>query len=322
MERREFIEPGELRPVVERLVRRWCLPSARFVRNIENAVYEIPTGHRSVFLRITPATHHTAEEVASELAFIRFLSDQGVPVARPVADPAGSFEARVELDGTSFAACVFEEASGVSYEDLREVDHSTFFFEVGRLMAELHEAGTRYQPGSEFFRFSWCDDRWNRFHELIPQSETEAWALFEELERWTATLPTDPRHFGLIHGDFTIANLRIDGTAINLFDLDSCCFHWHACEVAAFLHYFGARRSLRDLAYHRVLEGYAQIRPTQADFLEQIPMFGKMRLLYSFLVFAQEWGFEDLTLEQEAYFDLRRRLFAGGPLWPPDRQAL
>ena len=317
MQRREFVESLELRPVVDSLAQRWNVRSPEFVRNFENAVYRIPTDSTSLYLRITPATHHTADEVASELAFAQFLGDEGLPVAQPVADPNGALVATAELEGASFVACLIEEAPSLAYSELHEVDHSSFFFKAGRLMATLHQAGTRFRPGSDFVRFSWREDRWDRFGELIPERETQAWALFEELETWTAALPTDQKHFGPIHGDFTIANLRIDGEAINLFDLDSCCSHWHAYEVAVFLHYFGANASLRDLAYDRVLEGYASVRSTEATFLEQIPLFGKMRLLYSFLVFAAEWGFEALTAEQEAYFDLRRRLFVGGPLWQP-----
>jgi hypothetical protein len=41
-----------------------------------------------------------------------------------------------------------------------------------------------------------------------------------------------------------------------------------------------------------------------------------MRLLYSFLVFAEEWGFEGLSAPQQAYFAARRRLFGAAPTWP------
>ena len=316
MEKREFVESPELRPMVEQLARRWSIEPLRFVRNFENAVYELTASPRPMYLRLTPVSHRTSHEIASELDFVRFLGESGIPVVQPVAARDGSLLCTAELDGQTFIACVFEEASGFSYQNYTDIDHRSFFFNAGRLMAEVHEAGTRYQPSPDFTRFSWREDRWQRFPELVPTRESEAWNLYEELMVWTSSLATDTGQFGLIHGDFTLANLRIEGDHIMLFDLDSCCAHWRAYEIATFLHFFGARPDLRSLAYHRLLDGYAQVISPNRNLLEQIPMFGKMRLLYSFLVFAAEWGFENLTDEQESYFALRRGLFRGEPLWP------
>jgi Ser/Thr protein kinase RdoA (MazF antagonist) len=159
--------------------------------------------------------------------------------------------------------------------------------------------------------------RWDRFAEHVPETEIEAWKLFDELRDWTDQLPTDSSLFGLIHGDFTIANLRIEGPRITLFDFDACCPHWRAYEIAAFLHYFGARDArTRQLAFDHVLQGYDEAHPVSPALIQQIPMFGKMRLLYSFLVFAEEWGWENLAPEQQAYFAVRRGLFASPPTWP------
>ena len=46
--------------------------------------------------------------------------------------------------------------------------------------------------------------------------------------------------------------------------------------------------------------------------IHQIPVFAKMRLLYSFLVFAMEWGFEDLSPEHRKAITLV--FFEGLPL--------
>ncbi len=155
----------------------------------------------------------------------------------------------------------------------------------------------------------------------MPKAETEAWGLFNELQPWLAELPTDASAFGLIHGDFTVGNLRINGGEISLFDFDACCEHWYAYEIAAFLHFFGARDpAARQTAYDHFLAGYADARPVTAAMIGQIPLFGKLRLLYSFLVFAQEWGFEDLSEHQQRYFEIRRKLFLAPPTWPGSRE--
>ena len=89
----------------------------RFVRNFENAVYEIATRPAPSFLRITPSTHHSRAEVESELSFVRFLGEEGLPVAQPIVDHGGSFVVTTQLDGVGLTACVVEQAPGLSYDD-------------------------------------------------------------------------------------------------------------------------------------------------------------------------------------------------------------
>ena len=90
MDRREFIEPIELRPTVARLARNWSEAPLQFVRNFENAVYEITVSSRPTYLRVTPATHHSSSEVASELDFVRFFGEEGIACAQPVPGRDGS----------------------------------------------------------------------------------------------------------------------------------------------------------------------------------------------------------------------------------------
>jgi Ser/Thr protein kinase RdoA (MazF antagonist) len=135
--------------------------------------------------------------------------------------------------------------------------------------------------------------------------------------RWLATLPRTKPAFGLIHGDFTLMNLRTLPGRVTAFDFDSCCEHWRAYDLACFLHPFGARPDPeRAIAYEAFLSGYSELRLLDASLVQQVPRFGKMRLLYSFLVFAREWRFENLTPEQEEYSQVRRRLFSEPPTWP------
>jgi Ser/Thr protein kinase RdoA (MazF antagonist) len=184
-------------------------------------------------------------------------------------------------------------------------------------MAALHDALDRFEHATDFARFPRQDDRWRAFGRCVPPSEQQAWSAYRELMAWTGSLATSRDAFGLIHGDFTLMNFRVDRGELCLFDFDASCAHFRAYEIATFLHVFGPlpaepRRRVYDL----VLDGYASARPLGAELVAQIPLFARMRLLDSFLVFAQEWGFDQLSPEQHAYFELRRRLLAGPPVWP------
>jgi Ser/Thr protein kinase RdoA (MazF antagonist) len=224
------------------------------------------------------------------------------------------------LAGETFHAAVFREAPGVEFGALDLSARRPFLRLAGRTMGSLHRLARAFPRPPEFARWHWTDDRWARFPSVVPDSEREAWRLYEELQAWTNGLARDGAVFGLIHGDFTILNLRILPDRVTLFDFDSCGEHWYGYEIATFLHYFGPEASAREEIYEEVLTGYAGAHPLEARTVETIPLFGKMRLLYSYLVFAEVWGFEGLSPEQEAYFALRRRLFEAAPVWPRERK--
>lgn len=102
-----------------------------------------------------------------------------------------------------------------------------------------------------------------------------------------------------------------------MFDFDASCVHFRAYEIATFLHVFGPLPAdHKRRIYDSVLAGYGEVRPIDRELQRQIPRFAQLRLLYSYLVFAQEWGFDSLSPEQEAYFELRRRLLHGPWIWP------
>lgn len=313
---REAREPATIRPLALDLARLWTAAPPDFVRGFTNLVYRIRIGDGPAYLRLTASSHRTREQLTAEVSLLLHLGRSGVPVSLPLAGRDGAFLYERSLDGTTYFACAFREAPGLPYEELPPGSDSWFFADAGRTLARIHNALD--DPAcADCSRFPWRDDLWSRFAAYVPESERAAWVLFAELESRLSHLPVDSPGFGLVHGDFTIMNLRAVPGQVTAFDFDSSCRHWRAYDLACFLHYFGARAERdRMFAYDRFLEGYAALRPLTSGAVAQIPLFGKMRILYSFLVFAKEWGFEGLRPEQHAYFDLRRKLFAEPPTWP------
>ncbi len=319
MRHSEAVEPEIVRKASKVLAAEW-VPGVEpeFVRTFSNYVYLLPSKAPRFFLRVTSGAHRSEPELRSELCFVQFLGSRGFPVSEPVPSRSGRLVHATELDGETFCASVFREAPGVEFTNLSPSARREFFRLAGRTMGRLHAEGRGFTRPRGFKRFHWSDDRWKHFSALIPEREREAWQLYHELQAWTRDLPRDPSLFGLIHGDFTILNMRIHPKRITLFDFDSCCEHWYGYEIATFLHYFGGQAgAIRKQAYDEVLGGYTEAAGMDGQVLAAIPLFGKMRLLYSFLVFAEVWGFDGLSPEQAAYFALRRRLFREGPTWPP-----
>lgn len=317
---REETESHEVRSLAEHFASQWGSDALEFVRSFSNIVYRLHGADGPLYLRITPATHRSLQQIVSELSMIQHVCNAGVPASAPCPDREGRLIQESKAHGATYFACAFREAEGASYRELDRQSDRSFFCNSGYTLAALHNALDSFQPGPAFRRFSWNDDLWHTFAQIVPQGEVAAWELFQETIRWLATLPRTKPTFGFIHGDFTLMNLRIVPGRVTAFDFDSSCEHWRAYDLACFLHYFGTRpENERMVAYDAFLSGYSQLRVLDARLVRQVPRFGKMRLLYSFLVFAREWGFHNLTPKQEEYFQVRRRLFSGPPTWPDGR---
>jgi hypothetical protein len=114
-ERREFVEPLHLRGVSRQLARHWTNEPVEFVRNFDNLVYRT-SGSPRMYLRITPDSHRSTDQIQSELEVMLHVGDCGVAVGRPVVSRSGDLIHSVTVGGSELLACVFEEAPGVPYE--------------------------------------------------------------------------------------------------------------------------------------------------------------------------------------------------------------
>ena len=191
---REDVEPPAAGPMAAVLASRWTDRPPRFERNFTSLVYRLPGDSGSWYLRITPTTHRSERQVASELALVQHAKSCGVACARPLPSRDGQLTQTYSLGDLSYVACVFEEAPGVAFDHEATIDHRAFFRRAGRTMGRLHECLWGFERPPSFTRFPWEEDRWSRFAEHIPQSESEAWALRDELHSWLSEQPRDPRH--------------------------------------------------------------------------------------------------------------------------------
>lgn len=312
------VEPDFARQVISRIAARWGFANPTFLRWFDNMIYRVSHCNSVFYLRLTPVSRRTKDQVVSELDILRFLASRGFPAAQPVANLTGDFVAQCECPQLGLLnACAFTACPGLSFRQQSPTDLGIFFHSVGSTMGRLHRELRGFVKPARYSRMAWNEERWDRFSEVIPTTEIEAWMLYEELSQWWDNMRTS-REFGLIHGDFTVNNLHYDDGRISLFDFDCSCEHWYGYDLACFLHFFSRYPiEQRKLAYDQMLNGYAEERAVSKELLKQIPYCGKMKLLRSFLVGATERGLLNLTPDQEAFCDLRRRQFGETPFWPP-----
>ncbi len=297
----------------------WPFESARFVQRFDNVVYRVLLNGSVCYLRFSPESRRTNQQIESELHLLCYLHDESFPANVPVPARDGQLSREIELDGRSFTACVFSECPGVSFEQLPPTDLGGFCRNTGRTLGRLHAVLRAYKRPSEFTRLAWIEERWDQFDRVIPESETAAWALYTELRRSWAALE-EPADFGLVHGDFTVRNLHYTNDSVSLFDFDGCCDHWYAYDLACFLHFFSWRPlDQRRIVFGNLLEGYAESCSLSDAMLAQIPVFAKTKLLRGFLVYAIEYGLDNTSSELQRLFESRRRLFPQPPCWPPSQ---
>jgi Ser/Thr protein kinase RdoA (MazF antagonist) len=268
--------PGEVDPLAA--AQRWD-PDASAVRHLrdgENSTWEVAGAAGAHVLRLTREAHRTKDQLEAELDFIEHVAVSGLPVARPRSAPGG--ERVLEVADGVFAV-LFPKLPGRPFEFHSADIGAPLFRAWGETMARLHACSIRFRPREGFHRPEWLDDRLAGCPDRgsLPAPLSRA---CEELLAWVRALPPDPRHYGMVHGDFERTNFLLDGGTIRVFDFDDCCRHWFAWDVACALWVFRhAPQGERARMLAWFLEGYAAVRPPDHERLSRFSDWIRLRTL-------------------------------------------
>ena len=290
-------------------------------------VYEGLVDRQPRILKIAPGiwnsdrqlTGSTLEQLLAEVDFVRYLAENGLPVARPVLSRSGNWVERLPLDDQAcFLAYTFEKAPGEMYPDADEVHFSkNVMVAWGHLCGRLHHLSAAYQPHPERRRLPWHANDLLDFPALIPPEQTLVYRNRDELLTRLNALPQDTESYGLVHGDFHHGNFLIDGEKLTLFDFDAAEYFWYTGEICTALYnclplprHEIAKRRLYALNYlHHFLRGYRQEREFSDFWLTQIPLFLKYCELLNYAYFHKYWDLSNLTPRRaQVLADLRHRI--------------
>ena len=247
-------ERGErLRALATVALARWgvrdCEPEIVKVR--ENAVFRVAAADgRDAVLRVHRHGYHSDAALRSELAWLEALHADGIAVPAVIPSAAGE---------------PFEIVQGAGVPEPRQVDMLTWmpgipigtleeglnpaiadvhavFAGVGRLCARLHNQTEAWTPPAGFTRHAWDreglvgpEPLWGRFWETAVLG-TEERRLIERARASAREALTaygrSPRRYGLIHADFNLDNMLLDGERVIPLDFDDCGFGWHLFDLA------------------------------------------------------------------------------------------
>ena len=252
-------------------------------------------GDKQYVLRISALGDRSGSDYLAETAFVRFLAENGAPVADVVPSVQGRLVEHMEADGKAVYVSLFAWAKGMLMADngyrYREgAPLSEYFHNTGKALGAIHRLSKAYvpvHPRPDYF------DKYNMtyLNRLIPEEYSELkTAIAKRLDAFRA-LPKDKSCYGLVHFDFSDGNWHIDMNtgAITVFDFDNCMNCWYMFDLAnLWIHNEGWTRretdpgkrfALMRQCFDLQLQGYKTETDLPEEMLEKLPLFIDMVLI-------------------------------------------
>jgi amicoumacin kinase len=277
-----------------------------------NTVYS----YDNLIFRLTPSSRRKEVDIINELAFIKGLWENSVPVSLPIKSVRGKF---VETVGDHHFLVVFEKAKGTSIDvNNHDIWNKELFYHWGNLMGKMHKAGKNIKINRP---------RWTLKHpdllNLLPKISSEPIAeKYTQLLKHLVTFPLTPDLFGLIHNDFHQGNIFVNEGRLTVFDFDDSAYHWFAYDLAtSFYHAYWQASSFtpEDIDFSRefwvhFLRGYQQEYSLSKELIQQIPIFLKIREIFLYTLFLEKWDMENLQNWQKyTLTNLKNNIESGKP---------
>ena len=284
----------------------------------ENVTFKVTDRDgRAYVLRLHRPGYHTLDELVSERAWIRALSDAGIDVPGPVPTRDGRDYVPVTIPATGeqrFAGMLRWTEGRLLSHVLAETSDPTVvkdtFAQLGALTAAMHNQASAWRPPSGFTRHALDRDglmgdapHWGPFWEHRSLSAAERRLLLEaraHMREKLGRLSRDPAAYSLIHADMHPGNILVDGDRLTVIDFDDAGFGWHAYDIAIVLTYYQSKPNAREIE-RAFLDGYRATRPVPDEALALIPMFRLVRWMASI-----GWFHQRPELEPSPVFEERK----------------
>ena len=281
-----------LQTVAETAIGHYDLPSgstAVMVNLSENATYRVddPVSGRRYALRIHREGYHSKTAIASELAWLMALREDGAVITpRPVKGTDGELVQIVSHPVLSRPRHVvlFEWETGVE-----PAENDVAVFEIlGQTTARMHAHAQSWRRPPWFQRHIWDFETalgskphwgsWRNGAGMTPEKERLFVRTVEAIRRRLERFGKQPSRFGLIHCDMRLANLLVDGSTIKVIDFDDCGFGWLLYDCATTVSFFEHKPEVPELVDAWVRGYRKQLSLAPEDALE-IPTFVMLRRL-------------------------------------------
>ncbi len=252
-------------------------------------------GENQYVLRVSALGDRTEEDYLAETSFVRYLAQNGAPVADVIPSIHGNLVEQVEMEGKAAYVSLFSYAKGMLLSDngyrYREgAPLEEYFYHTGKALGAIHRLSKAYTPIHR------RQDYFDKYHmtyidSLIPEDADELKkAIARRLDSFRA-LPKDKSCYGLVHFDYSDGNYHIDMEtgAVTVFDFDNCMNCWYMFDLAnLWLHNEGWTRQetdpkkrfeLMQQCFGVILQGYRTETAVSEEMLKKLPLFIDMVLI-------------------------------------------
>jgi len=235
-------------------------------------------------IRIVKATwggRRTANEMGAEVDFVRYLSEQGAPVCRPLPLRDGAWQRAVPSEDGVFHVTSWAKAPGQSLA--KEAFSAEAFYAWGALVGRLHRLSMTYPgPPAPLARPSWQTEL-GSLADLVS-GEPDMHAHFQSLIGELEALPRARGSFGAMHTDMHRYNIHWHDGQMLVFDFEDMIDFWFVADLAIVLFYAVMsplegldRQSLYDELQAPLWEGYASEHTLPPGAREALPLFMSLR---------------------------------------------
>lgn len=252
-------------------------------------------GENQYVLRISELDDRTEADFLAETEFVRYLYQNGAPVANVCDSVNGKLVESCTLDERTLYISLFAYAKGIMIADngyrYREgAPLDEYFYNTGKVLGKIHQLSKMYVPQHQRLHYF---DHYNMeyLNGLIPDDYQELKdAIACRLEAFH-TLPMDRENYGLVHFDFSDGNYHIDmeSGAMTAFDFDNCINCWYMFDLAnlwthgegwsRFIEDAQQRMAYMDHYFNTILDGYRSETDVPDDMLALLPLFIDMVLI-------------------------------------------
>ena len=307
-------------PAADAALKSFPIDAARLtlVSLAENVTFKVTDrAGRAYVLRLHRPGYHTLDELVSERAWIRALSDAGIDVPSAVSARDGRDYVPVTVPATGeqrYAGMLRWTEGRLLSEVLAETSDDKvvedYFAQLGVLTASMHNQASAWRPPPGFRRHALDSDglmgeapHWGPFWEHRSLSPAERTLLLEaraQMHESLLQLRRDPAVYSLIHADMHPGNILVDGDRLIVIDFDDAGFGWHQYDIAVVLTYWQSKPNAAEIE-RSFLRGYRATRPVPDEALAAIPMFRLIRWMASI-----GWFHQRPELEPSAVFEQRK----------------
>ena len=252
----------------------WSLGDApvTLVAARENQVYRVERATCPAALRLHRAGYRSMAEMRSELHWMAMMARAGLTVPAPI--PAGDGSEMLETHGVAVDMLTWLEGVPLASTPPTEL----LYYDLGRLMAQMHALADAWQPPAGFLRPIWDlageAPTWGRFWKAptLKPDQTTLFSRFREaaVRSLSAYRSADT---GLIHADLVPENVLVHNATLSPIDFDDGGYGHRLFDIATVT--FRSRRSDPSGALAQATcAGYSSIRSLNRAAL---PLFEALR---------------------------------------------